>query len=88
MWPLIRPLTLITGIQAEKGHETEGMLARIFAMAVGVPQDITALLTDWGNGEKEALDSLMPIVYPEADELPGSTWPVDSRLRLSNRRLW
>jgi RNA polymerase sigma-70 factor, ECF subfamily len=27
-------------------------------------QDITGLLTDWGNGDKGALSGLMPIVYP------------------------
>jgi RNA polymerase sigma-70 factor, ECF subfamily len=41
------------------------MFARIFAMAVEVPRDITGLLTAWGNGEGAALDALIPIVYPE-----------------------
>jgi RNA polymerase sigma factor (TIGR02999 family) len=29
------------------------------------PQDITALLAAWNNGDEKALDSLMPRVYPE-----------------------
>jgi RNA polymerase sigma-70 factor, ECF subfamily len=29
------------------------------------PQDITVLLTAWGNGEEDALARLMPLVYPE-----------------------
>ena len=34
-------------------------------MAVESSQDVTGLLAAWGNGERDALDSLMPIVYPE-----------------------
>jgi RNA polymerase sigma-70 factor, ECF subfamily len=34
-------------------------------MAAGASQDITRLLTAWGNGDETALDSLMPIVYQE-----------------------
>ena len=34
-------------------------------MAALDPQDITGLLTAWGNGEEDALSSLMPMVYPE-----------------------
>ena len=34
-------------------------------MAAEVPQDITGLLTAWGNGDEAALDDLMPVVYPE-----------------------
>jgi len=29
------------------------------------PQNVTQLLVDWGNGDKEALDRLVPIVYDE-----------------------
>ena len=29
------------------------------------PQDISVLLTAWGNGEEDALARLMPLVYPE-----------------------
>jgi RNA polymerase sigma-70 factor (ECF subfamily) len=29
------------------------------------PQNITQLLVEWGNGDKEALDKLLPIVYEE-----------------------
>jgi RNA polymerase sigma-70 factor (ECF subfamily) len=34
-------------------------------MAAEIPQDITELLTAWGNGEGDALSGLMPMVYPE-----------------------
>jgi RNA polymerase sigma factor (TIGR02999 family) len=34
-------------------------------MAAEVPQDITGLLTAWGNGDEAALSGLMPLVYPE-----------------------
>jgi RNA polymerase sigma factor (TIGR02999 family) len=34
-------------------------------MPAEAPQDITALLTAWGNGEEDALSGLMPMVYPE-----------------------
>ena len=30
-----------------------------------VPQNVTQLLIGWGNGDKEALDRLLPIVYDE-----------------------
>lgn len=33
--------------------------------------DITQLLLDWGNGDKEALDKLMPFVYDELRKLAG-----------------
>jgi RNA polymerase sigma factor (TIGR02999 family) len=29
------------------------------------PQNVTELLTEWGNGDKEALDRILPIVYDE-----------------------
>ena len=34
-------------------------------MAADARHDITCLLAAWGNGELEALDELMPMVYPE-----------------------
>ena len=34
-------------------------------MAVPDPRDITALLAAWGNGDEQALGSLMAAVYPE-----------------------
>ena len=34
-------------------------------MAVEGSQDITGMLTAWGNGDAEALSGLMPMVYPE-----------------------
>ena len=35
----------------------------------GPPQDITQLLVAWGNGDKAALDRLMPIVHDELRRL-------------------
>jgi len=34
-------------------------------MAVEGSQDITEMLTAWGNGDEDALSRLMPLVYPE-----------------------
>jgi RNA polymerase sigma-70 factor (ECF subfamily) len=34
-------------------------------MAVEGSQDITGVLTAWGNGDEDALSRLMPLVYPE-----------------------
>ena len=34
-------------------------------MATLASQDITGLLTAWGNGDEGALNGLMPMVYPE-----------------------
>jgi RNA polymerase sigma-70 factor (ECF subfamily) len=34
-------------------------------MAAEAPSEITELLIAWGNGDEEALDRLMPVVYPE-----------------------
>src|SRR3990172_8559114 len=33
------------------------------------PVDVTELLMDWGNGNRAALDSLMPVVYDELHRL-------------------
>ncbi len=41
-------------------------------MSQAAPQDITRLLLDWGNGDKEALDKLMPFVYDELRRLAGN----------------
>ncbi len=40
-------------------------------MTQKAPQDITQLLIDWGDGDKEALDKLMPFVYDELRRLAG-----------------
>jgi hypothetical protein len=34
-------------------------------MATWASQDLTGLLAAWGNGDEGALNSLMPMVYPE-----------------------
>src|ERR1700733_10492914 len=38
-------------------------------MAAASPQDITQLLKAWSNGEQEALDQLIPLVYNELHRL-------------------
>jgi RNA polymerase sigma-70 factor (ECF subfamily) len=38
-------------------------------MDVGTPQDITQLLVAWGEGDRQALDDLMSIVYPEVRKI-------------------
>jgi len=40
-------------------------------MATLVPTDVTRLLIDWGNGDRAALDELMPLVYEELRRLAG-----------------
>ena len=37
----------------------------------GRPRDVTQLLLDWSNGNKEALAELMPVVYDELRRLAG-----------------
>jgi RNA polymerase sigma factor (TIGR02999 family) len=34
-------------------------------MTVDGPRDISGLIAAWGNGDEQALSSLMPLVYPE-----------------------
>lgn len=41
-------------------------------MSQAASQDITQLLLAWGNGDKEALDKLMPFVYEELRRLAGN----------------
>jgi RNA polymerase sigma-70 factor (ECF subfamily) len=36
-----------------------------------VPEDLTRLLKDWSNGNKSALDKLLPVVYGELRRLAG-----------------
>jgi len=36
------------------------------------PEGITQLLIDWGNGDQEALERLMPLVYGEMRKLAGN----------------
>lgn len=38
-------------------------------MAIGAAKDVTRLLLDWSNGDKAALDELMPAVYDELRHL-------------------
>src|SRR5262245_1873188 len=38
-------------------------------MATRSPKEITRLLLAWGNGEQEALDNLVPLVYEELRRL-------------------
>jgi RNA polymerase sigma factor (TIGR02999 family) len=38
-------------------------------MTMSSPRDVTQLLLGWGNGDKEALESLMPLVYDELHRL-------------------
>ncbi|HKA20495.1 MAG TPA: sigma-70 family RNA polymerase sigma factor [Blastocatellia bacterium] len=38
-------------------------------MGISAPKEVTQLLVDWGNGNKAALDQLMPLVYKELRRL-------------------
>ena len=44
--------------------------------------DITGLLLEWRNGNREALDQLTPLVYDELRQLPHWT-VIDNLLRVS-----
>ena len=46
--------------------------------------DITGLLLEWRNGNREALDQLTPLVYDELRQLPHWT-VIDNLLRVSRR---
>jgi RNA polymerase sigma-70 factor, ECF subfamily len=48
------------------GHSLENKFrARIWAVAAADSQDITGRLEAWGNGDQDALDDLIPAIYPE-----------------------
>ena len=34
-------------------------------MAAEAPQDVSGLLAAWGNGDEQALNNLVPLIYPE-----------------------
>jgi len=38
-------------------------------LGISAPKEVTQLLVDWGNGNKAALDQLMPLVYKELRRL-------------------
>jgi RNA polymerase sigma-70 factor (ECF subfamily) len=40
-------------------------------MANPMPQEVTQLLVDWANGDKAALDKLVPLVYSELRRIAG-----------------
>ena len=40
-------------------------------MVVPSPREVSRLLVDWGNGDRAALDELMPLVYHELRRLAG-----------------
>jgi len=52
-------------------------------MAAGSSRDISGLIAAWGDGDEQALRSLMPVIYPELRRIarqhlgrhqPGQTW--------------
>src|SRR6185369_16859581 len=43
----------------------KNLRGRICPMPAGARQDITELLTAWGEGDEDALKRLMPVVYQE-----------------------
>jgi hypothetical protein len=49
-------------------------------------QDITRLLQSWGNGNRDALDELMPVVYSELRKLAART--LNARIIRCARRRW
>jgi RNA polymerase sigma-70 factor, ECF subfamily len=50
-------------------HESRCYNLRKIPMTASLPNEVTQLLVDWSNGDKAALDKLMPIVYDELHRL-------------------
>ena len=59
------PPAYIPGIVGQKGHDAELFCARIGGMTAGDSRDISGLIAAWGDGDEQALRSLMSAVYPE-----------------------
>ena len=61
----------------------------LYLMATPSRMDVTGLLVDWGKGDQEALNKLMPLVYDELRRLAsrylrnraGRSYPSDHRAR-------
>jgi RNA polymerase sigma-70 factor (ECF subfamily) len=59
-------LPCIPGKDKEKGQRTEFFCGKVgTAMTVERSRDISGLIAAWGKGDEQALDRLMPLVYPE-----------------------
>jgi len=41
-------------------------------MSAGRTQDISRLLAAWSDGDQQAIDELMAIVYPKSERSPGN----------------
>jgi RNA polymerase sigma factor (TIGR02999 family) len=54
----------------KKEIESSGR-SSVFLMATTSRKDVTDLLNDWGHGDQEALNKLMPLVYDELRRLAG-----------------
>jgi RNA polymerase sigma factor (TIGR02999 family) len=58
-------LFCIPGTVREKGHLGEFFCGKFaIAMTVEGARDISKLIAAWSGGDQEALDSLMPLIYP------------------------
>ena len=57
-------------------------------MNVPSPVDVTELLMDWGNGNRAALDSLMPLVYDELHRLAARQIRKESPGHRCKPRCW
>ena len=56
----------IPGTGGKKGHSCGVFYGKVVtAMTVDGPRDISGLIAAWGNGDEQALSSLMTLVYPE-----------------------
>jgi RNA polymerase sigma factor (TIGR02999 family) len=50
-------------------HVSSGICYKVTAMPLNATPDVTMLLLAWNNGDHEALDRLMPVVYNELRRL-------------------
>src|SRR5215510_12820184 len=64
-WRLEIALPLNQRSKNRAGDPDVQHLQRVDLQMSEQPENVTQLLLGWGNGDKEALDQLMPIVYDE-----------------------
>jgi hypothetical protein len=56
-------------VVGHRGVSTEGRPSKNGCMQQSSSAEITGLLIDWGQGDKSALDRVIPIVYKELRRL-------------------
>ena len=64
-WIMLSLDNLIPGTRRENSHRLRFFDSLSAGMSPEGPQDITGLLAAWNEGNGEALERLVPVVYPE-----------------------